>query len=64
MYDKNGKSLGYGYIMYATKEGQQTAIKEAYGIMFRDKYIEVADFKRKSERPESSVESKCNLYFK
>ena len=63
-YDKNGDSLGYGYVMYETKLEQQQAIKDANNTTFRERVIQVTEFKRKSQRQGSSSDNKCNVYFK
>ena len=60
--DKQGNSLGYGFVHYETTEAANEAIKKINGMLIAEKEVYVGHFQRRSERPGAS--DWTNLYVK
>lgn len=58
---KDGKSLCYGFVHFREEKDAEAAIKTENGKEYEGKKLLVTKFKRKDERPQSSV---TNLYIK
>ena len=60
--DKEGKSLGYGFVHYETLEAAQEAIRKINGMLISGKPVFVGHFLRRNERADSSKWT--NVYVK
>jgi polyadenylate-binding protein len=64
MADKDGKSLGYGFVHYQTEEGAQEAISALNGMLLNGKQVYVGYFIPHKDRNRSAEGSFKNVYVK
>eukprot|EP01006_Ploeotia_vitrea_P041074 TRINITY_DN66483_c6_g2_i1.p2 TRINITY_DN66483_c6_g2~~TRINITY_DN66483_c6_g2_i1.p2 ORF type:complete len:673 (-),score=462.58 TRINITY_DN66483_c6_g2_i1:309-2327(-) len=62
--DRNGQSLGYGFVHFVKEEDAQKALAEANGKVVSGQAVTVAPFKPKSERSGSANSKFTNVYVK
>ena len=62
--DRNGKSMGYGFVQYDNDESAKCAIEKLDGMLIKDKKVYVAYFIRRQERSENGSPKFTNVYVK
>jgi len=62
-YQREGDSLGYGFVHYENEESAQTAIKKCDGKIIAESKVTVTPFKAKADRVQNKTEF-TNLYVK
>jgi len=62
--DKNGASLGYGFIHYVSEESAQTAIEKINGMMINEKKVEVKSYIPQKIRTDQMRQNFTNIYIK
>eukprot|EP00003_Mantamonas_plastica_P023139 TRINITY_DN408_c3_g1_i1.p1 TRINITY_DN408_c3_g1~~TRINITY_DN408_c3_g1_i1.p1 ORF type:complete len:682 (+),score=327.05 TRINITY_DN408_c3_g1_i1:112-2046(+) len=62
--DENGKSKGFGFVHYETKEEAENAINKVNGMLMNGKKVYVGYFLAKKERQRSNEKNFTNVYVK
>jgi polyadenylate-binding protein len=62
--DREGKSLGYGFVHYETEEAAKQAIERVNGMQIGEKTVEVTTFVKRNERDAPAITNYTNLYVK
>lgn len=62
--DRQGGSLGYGFVHYETEEAATRAIESVNGMMLADQQVVVEHFKARKERTAADQGSFTNVYVK
>merc|ERR1712224_125402 len=62
--DREGKSLGHGFVHYETEEAAKQSIERVNGMQIGEKTVHVSAFLKNTERTPAEITNYTNLYIK